>query len=72
MYRQPVSYKNYLVTYFRPLNGPLFHLDLVLDETGSHFSTDLEAFKPTLVAIFDRGIQATHSVPQMERVCLQV
>ena len=53
---------------FRPLNGPLFHLDLVLDETGSRFSTDLDAFKPTLVSIFDRGIQATHSVPQMERV----
>ena len=56
--------------YCRPLNGPLFHLDLVLDETGSHFSTDLDAFKPALVSIFDRGIQATHSVPQMERVRL--
>ena len=54
----------------RPLNGPLFHLDLVLDENGSHFSTDLDAFKPALVSIFDRGIQATHSVPQMERVKL--
>lgn len=56
--------------YYRPLNGPLFHLDLVLDENGSHFSTDLDAFKPALVSIFDRGIQATHSVPQMERVKL--
>ena len=55
---------------YRPLNGPLFHLDLVLDENGSHFSTDLDAFKPALVSIFDRGIQATHSVPQMERVWL--
>ena len=60
----------YYYFYCRPLNGPLFHLDLVLDENGSHFSTDLDAFKPALVSIFDRGIQATHSVPQMEKVRL--
>ena len=55
-------------SFSRPANGPLFTLDLVLDKDGAHYSTPLQSFEPALIAIFDRGIQATHSVPQIEKV----
>ena len=54
---------------YRPLQGPLFFLDLVLDSEGSHYSQPLTSFQPTLIAIFDRGISSTHSVPMVEKVC---
>ncbi len=54
---------------FRPLHGALFYMELLLDKEGCHYTTDLEQFQPTLVAVFDRGINATHSVPQLEKVC---
>ena len=59
----------------RPLNGPLFFLDLVLDSEGSHYSQDLSSFQPTLVNVFDRGISSTHTVPMVEKVphmCIHV
>ena len=56
----------------RPLNGPLFFLDLVLDAEGSHYSQSLPTFQPTLVKIFDRGISSTHSVPMVEKVKLSL
>ena len=40
----------------RPLHGPLFSLDLVLDQLGAHYSCHLTSFQPYLVDIFDRGI----------------
>ena len=52
----------------RPLHGPLFFLDLVLDSQGSHYSQTLSSYQPTLTAIFDRGISSTHSVPMVEKV----
>ena len=52
----------------RPLHGPLFLLDLVLDEEGAHYSSDLSDFKTTLLSVFDRGILVTHTVPQIEKV----
>ena len=56
----------------RPLHGPLFYLDLVLDQQGVHYSTELDNFQTALVTIFDRGVHATHSVPQIEKVCYNV
>ena len=58
----------YHVSYCRPLHGPVFFMDLVLDKEGCHYSTDLHSVQPTLVAVFDRGIQSTHTVPQIEKV----
>ena len=40
----------------RPLHGPLFSLDLVLDQLGAHYSCHLTSFQPCLVDIFERGI----------------
>ena len=52
----------------RLLHGSLFLLDLVLDEEGAHYSSDLSDFKTTLLSVFDRGILVTHTVPQIEKV----
>lgn len=43
-------------------------MDLVLDSSGVHYSTPLEQFETSLLNIFDKGILATHSVPQLEKV----
>ena len=53
---------------YSPVNGPVFSLELVLDSEGAHYNTDLTEFIPMLVEVFNRGIQSTHSVPQLEKV----
>lgn len=45
-------------------------IDLVLDEKGSHFSTNLAQFETTLISLFDKAIQSTQNVPQLEKVQL--
>lgn len=39
-----------------------------MDTDGVHYSCGLEEFETVLVAVFDRGIHATQSVPQLEMV----
>ncbi len=46
----------------------MFYMELLLDKEGCHYTTDLATVQPTLVTVFDRGINATHSVPQLEKV----
>lgn len=57
---------------YSPTNGPVFSIELVLDSEGAHYNTDLTAFIPMLVEVFNRGIQSTHSVPQLEKVPLYI
>lgn len=52
----------------RPRKNPLFIVDLVLDSSGVHYSTPLEQFETSLLNLFDKGILATHTVPQLEKV----
>ena len=52
----------------RPLHGPLFSLELMLDHSDVHYSSHLPQFEAVLPTIFDRGILATHTVPQIEKV----
>lgn len=52
----------------RPRKNPLFIVDLVLDSSGVHYSTPLEQFETSLINLFDKGILATHAVPQLEKV----
>lgn len=54
----------------RPRKNPLFIVDLVLDSSGVHYSTSLEQFETSLLNLFDKGILATHTVPQLEKVQL--
>lgn len=53
---------------YRASQGPLFAMELVLDSEGAHYTTDLTSIGPTLIEVFDRGIQSTQNVPQLEKV----
>ncbi|XP_021099656.1 dynein heavy chain 1, axonemal isoform X2 [Heterocephalus glaber] len=56
---------------YRPKKNALFIMDLVLDGSGVHYSTPLEQFETSLLNIFDKGILATHSVPQLEKLVME-
>ncbi|XP_059176982.1 dynein axonemal heavy chain 1-like [Physella acuta] len=56
---------------FKPRKNALFLIDLVMDKEGVHFSTSLPNFESTLISLFDKGIQATQNVPQLEREILK-
>ncbi|XP_062252615.1 dynein axonemal heavy chain 1 [Platichthys flesus] len=56
---------------YKPKKTPLFLLDLVLDQTGAHYSTEPETFETTLVNLFDKGILATYNVPQLDKFVMQ-
>ncbi|CAO2638238.1 Dynein axonemal heavy chain 1 [Lemmus lemmus] len=56
---------------YRPRKNPLFIVDLVLDTSGVHYSTPLEQFEMTLLNLFDKGILATHAVPQLEKLVME-
>lgn len=53
---------------YRPKRNALFLVDLQLDTTGVHYSTNLNSFETSLVGLFDKGIQSTQNVPQLEKV----
>lgn len=55
-------------SFCRPRKNPLFIIDLALDSYGVHFSTPLENFETSVVSLFNKGILATHSIPQLEKV----
>ncbi|XP_041639844.1 dynein heavy chain 1, axonemal [Cheilinus undulatus] len=52
---------------YKPKKNPLFLVDLVLDQTGVHYSTPLENFETSIINLFDKGISATHDVPGVEK-----
>ncbi|XP_036594745.1 dynein heavy chain 1, axonemal [Trichosurus vulpecula] len=56
---------------YKPRKNPLFIVDLVLDNSGSHYSTPMENFMTSLLNLFDKGILATHSVPQLEKFVME-
>ncbi|XP_058416307.1 dynein axonemal heavy chain 1 isoform X1 [Diceros bicornis minor] len=56
---------------YRPRKNPLFIVDLVLDSSGVHYSTPLEQFEASLLNLFDKGILATHAVPQLEKLVME-
>jgi len=43
-------------------------VDLVLNQTGVHYSPPLEDFETSLVNLIDEAVKATHNVPQPEKV----
>ncbi|XP_059505480.1 dynein axonemal heavy chain 1 [Stegostoma tigrinum] len=56
---------------FKPRKMPIFILDLNLDNSGVHFSTPLEKFKPVILALFDKAITSTQHVPHIEKFVLE-
>lgn len=57
-----------LLLFHSPRNGPLFLLELNLGPSGVQYNVELSLFESTLVGLFDKGIQVTHSIPQLEKV----
>ncbi|XP_072521546.1 dynein axonemal heavy chain 1 [Salminus brasiliensis] len=56
---------------YKPKKSPLFLVDLVLDQTGVHYSTPLENFETSIVNLLDKGILSTHDVPQLDKFVMQ-
>ncbi|XP_030634236.1 dynein heavy chain 1, axonemal [Chanos chanos] len=56
---------------YKPRKNPLFLLDLVLDQTGVHYSTPLENFETSIINLLDKGILSTHNVPQLEKFVMK-
>ncbi|XP_067102135.1 dynein axonemal heavy chain 1 [Osmerus mordax] len=56
---------------YKPKKNPLFLVDLVLDQTGVHYSTPLENFETSLMTLFDKGVLSTHNVPQLDKFVMQ-
>ncbi|XP_052808511.1 dynein axonemal heavy chain 1-like isoform X3 [Mya arenaria] len=63
--------KDVISSTYRPRRNALFLVDLQLDQQGVHYSTNLNNFETVLVGLFDKGIQATQSVPQLEKRILE-
>uniref|UniRef100_A0A4W6F8M2 Dynein axonemal heavy chain 1 n=1 Tax=Lates calcarifer TaxID=8187 RepID=A0A4W6F8M2_LATCA len=62
---------NLVTSPYKPKNNPLFLVDLVLDQTGVHYSTPPENFVTSIVNLFDKGILATYNVPQLDKFVMQ-
>ncbi|KAM7402690.1 hypothetical protein PAMP_017906 [Pampus punctatissimus] len=56
---------------YKPKKKPVFQVDLVLDQTGVHYSTPLENFATSIVNLFDKAIVATYNVPQLHKFVMQ-
>ncbi|XP_074517159.1 dynein axonemal heavy chain 1 [Sebastes fasciatus] len=67
-----LAWGNDLITSpYKPEKNPLFLLDLVLDQTGFHYSTPMANFETSIVNLFDKAIVATYNVPQLEKFVMQ-
>ncbi|XP_058497468.1 dynein axonemal heavy chain 1 [Solea solea] len=60
-----------LTSPYKPKKNPLFLVDMVLDQTGVHYGTPLQNFETSVVNLFDKGILATHNVPQLDKFVMQ-
>lgn len=58
--------------FYRPKRNAIFVVDLQIDHQGVHYSTPLPNFETSLLALFNKGIQSTQSVPQLEKVIIFV
>ncbi|NXU12627.1 DYH1 protein, partial [Pardalotus punctatus] len=56
---------------YMPQRNPLFVTDIKLDMSGILFSPSVEDFETSLISLFDKGILATHSIPQLEQYVLE-
>ncbi|KAI1890876.1 hypothetical protein AGOR_G00158120 [Albula goreensis] len=56
---------------YKPRKNPLFLVDLILDQTGVHYSTPLENFEHAIISLFDKGILVTHNLPQLDKFVMK-
>ncbi|XP_029005758.1 dynein axonemal heavy chain 1 [Betta splendens] len=62
---------NLITSPYKPKKNPLFLVDLVLDQSGVHYSTMPENFVTSIVHLFDKGIQATYNIYQLDKSVMQ-
>ena len=43
-------------------------IELILDKDGAHYSTNINNFESSVIAVFDKAISSTQNVPQLEKV----
>ncbi|XP_051768758.1 dynein axonemal heavy chain 1 [Ctenopharyngodon idella] len=55
---------------YKPKKKPLFSVDLVLNQTGVHYSTPLESFETSVINLFDKGILSTYNIPRVDKFVL--
>ncbi|XP_054640454.1 dynein axonemal heavy chain 1 isoform X2 [Dunckerocampus dactyliophorus] len=58
---------DHITSPYKPKNKPLFQVDLILSETGVHYSTPLENFETCILNLFNEGILATHNIPMLDK-----
>ncbi|XP_014666196.1 PREDICTED: dynein heavy chain 1, axonemal-like [Priapulus caudatus] len=51
---------------YRAKRNPLFLIDLILDQTGVHYSTNPSSFETALISLFNKTIALTQQVPQLD------
>ncbi|KAI5607101.1 dynein heavy chain 1, axonemal, partial [Silurus asotus] len=56
---------------YKPKKNPLFHVDLILDQSGVHYSTPLENFETSIISLLDKGILCTHKLPQLDKFIMK-
>ncbi|XP_027011591.1 dynein axonemal heavy chain 1 isoform X2 [Tachysurus fulvidraco] len=56
---------------YKPKKTPLFLVDLVLDQTGVHYSTPLENFETSVISLLDKGILSTHKLPHLDKLVMK-
>ncbi|CAH8592966.1 unnamed protein product [Schistosoma turkestanicum] len=54
-----------------PKKNPLFLVDLLLDTDGPHYSTPTAQFPNILIQIFDKAINSTQDIPQIEQYVIE-
>ncbi|XP_026203417.1 dynein heavy chain 1, axonemal [Anabas testudineus] len=62
---------NLMTSPYKPKKNPLFLVDLILDQTGVHYSTPPKNFETSVVNLFDKSILATYNVKQLDKSVMQ-
>lgn len=65
-FKKKTSELTYL--FLRPKKNPLFYVDLTIDKDGPRYSTLYENFEAVLGNLFEKAIQSTQAIPQLEKV----
>ncbi|KAM4740185.1 dynein axonemal heavy chain 1 [Anableps anableps] len=56
---------------YKSKKNPLFAVDLILDQTGVHYTTPLEYFETFVTKLFNSAVLVTHRVPQLYRFVMK-
>ncbi|GAB1605522.1 hypothetical protein Ahia01_000834300 [Argonauta hians] len=62
---------NLIVSPFKPRKIALFYIELVIDDQGPHYNTNINEFETCMITLFDKGINATQAVPQLEKYIME-